>query len=212
MKISRFTMNPFGMNCYILWSVPGGECIVVDPGMMLDSEREMITSFIDGNNLTVKHLLLTHCHIDHACGARWLSQHYGVEIEAGAKEAVIAENIPLQAQRFGLKIDSAPLVIDKILSEGDVITLAGEEIKVLETPGHSPGSLSFYIADSSIIITGDVIFQSSIGRTDLPGGSFTQLIDVIKTKILTLPDDTVIASGHGDTTTVGDEKIYNPYI
>ena len=212
MKISRFTMNPFGMNCYILWSVPGGECIVVDPGMMLERENDMITSFIDGNNLTLKHILLTHCHIDHASGARWLSQHYGVDIEAGAEEAGIAENMPIQAQRFGLKIDSSPLVIDKILSEGDVITLAGEDIKVLETPGHSPGSLSFYIADSAVILTGDVIFQSSIGRTDLLGGSFSQLIDVIKTKILTLPADTVIAPGHGDTTTVADEKIYNPYI
>lgn len=212
MKISRFTMNPFGMNCYILWSSPGGECAVIDPGMMLDSEREMITSFIDGNNLTVKHVLLTHCHIDHACGARWLAQRYGAEIEAGAKEDVIAQNMPLQAQRFGLRIDSKPLVIDKILSEGDIITLAGEEIKVLETPGHSPGSLSFYIPESSVILTGDVIFQSSIGRTDLLGGSFPQLIDVIKTKILTLPSETVIVPGHGDTTTVGDEKIYNPYI
>ncbi|MBR5639062.1 MAG: MBL fold metallo-hydrolase [Muribaculaceae bacterium] len=212
MKISRFTMNPFGMNCYILWSVPGGECIVIDPGMMLDSEREMITSFIDGNNLILKHILLTHCHVDHACGATWLAQHYGVEIEAGAKEAIIAENMPIQVQRFGLKIDSSPLIIDKILSEGDIITLAGEDIRVLETPGHSPGSLSFYLPDSSVLLAGDVIFQSSIGRTDLLGGSFTQLIDTIKTKILTLPGDTVIASGHGDTTTVADEKIYNPYI
>ena len=212
MKISRFTMNPFGMNCYILWSAPGGECIVIDPGMMLDSEREMISSFIDGNKLTVKHILLTHCHIDHACGAKWLAQRYGVEIEAGADEAVIAQSMPLQAQRFGLKIDSTPLSIDNTLAEGDIITLAGEDIKVLETPGHSPGSLSFYIPDSEVVVTGDVIFQSSIGRTVLPGGSFSQLIDVIKTKILTLPADTVIAPGHGDTTTVGDEKIYNPYI
>ncbi len=212
MKITRFTMNPFGMNCYILWNVPGGECIVVDPGMMQDSEREMITSFIDGNKLTVKCLLLTHCHIDHACGARWLAQRYGVEIEAGAQECVNAENMPLQAQRFGLKIDSTPLIIDNVLSEGDIITLAGEDIKVLETPGHSPGSLSFYIADSGIIITGDVIFQSSIGRTDLLGGSFTQLIEVIKTKIMTLPADTIIVPGHGDTTTVADERIYNPYL
>ncbi len=212
MKISRFTMNPFGMNCYILWNMPGGDCIVVDPGMMLDSEKEMITSFIDGNKLTLKHILLTHCHVDHACGATWLSKHYAVEIEAGAKEDVIAENLPLQIQRFGLKIQSSPLVFDKTLSEGDVITFAGENIKVLETPGHSPGSLSFYIPDSSVILTGDVIFQSSIGRTDLLGGSFSQLIDIIKTKILTLPPDTVIAPGHGDTTTVADEKIYNPYI
>lgn len=212
MRISRFTMNPFGMNCYILWSAPGGQCIVVDPGMMQQSEKDMITSFIDGNNLTLKHLLLTHCHVDHACAARWLANHYGVKIEGGAKDVVIAEQMPLQAARFGLKIDSSPLVIDSELADGDVINFAGEEIRVLETPGHSPGSLSFYCPDSSVVLTGDVVFQSSIGRTDLHGGSFSVLIDSIKTKIMTLPPDTVIAPGHGDTTTVADEMVYNPYI
>ena len=212
MKISRFTMNPFGMNCYILWSGPGGQCIVIDPGMMLDSEKDMITSFIDGNNLTVKHVLLTHCHIDHACAARWLAMKYGVPVEAGAQEDIIAEQMPTQAARFGLKIDSTPLAIDRTLAEGDVIDFAGEEIRVLETPGHSPGSLSFYCSTSSVVITGDAVFQSSIGRTDLLGGSFSVLIDSIKTKILTLPPDTVIAPGHGDTTTVADEKVYNPYL
>ena len=212
MKISRFTMNPFGMNCYILWSAPGGECIVIDPGMMMTSEEEMITSFIDSNNLTLKHILLTHCHVDHACAARWLATKYGVEVEAGAQEAPVAELMPQQAARFGLKIDSTPLVIDHVLSEGDVIDFAGEEIQVLDTPGHSPGSLSFYCPSSSVIFTGDVVFQSSIGRTDLLGGSYSVLINSIKTKVMTLPPDTVIAPGHGDTTTVADEKVYNPYL
>ncbi len=212
MKISRFTMNPFGMNCYVLWSGPGGDCIVIDPGMMTQSEKDMIISFIESNNLTLKHVLLTHCHIDHACAATWLAGKYGLQVEAGEKEAAIAENLPLQIQRFGLKIDTTPLVIDNILSEGDVIDFAGEEIRVLETPGHSPGSLSFYCPSSSVIFTGDAIFQGSIGRTDLLGGSFTVLIDSIKSKIMTLPPDTVIASGHGDTTTVGDEKVYNPFL
>ena len=212
MKISRFTMNPFGMNCYILWSGPGGECIVIDPGMMTESEKEMITSFIDGNNLTLKHLLLTHCHVDHACAARWLATRYGVQVEAGEQEASYAQQMPVQGARFGLKIDTSPLTIDRFLKEGDVIDFAGEEIQVLETPGHSPGSLSFYCPDTAVIFTGDAVFQSSIGRTDLPGGSFPVLIDSINTKIMTLPADTVIASGHGDTTTVGDEKVYNPYL
>lgn len=212
MKISRFTMNPFGMNCYILWSGPGGECIVIDPGMMTESEKEMITSFIDGNNLILKHLLLTHCHVDHACAARWLATRYGVQVEAGEQEASCAQQMPVQGARFGLKIDTSPLTIDRFLKEGDVIDFAGEEIQVLETPGHSAGSLSFYCPSSSVIFTGDAVFQSSIGRTDLPGGSFPVLIDSINTKIMTLPADTVIASGHGDTTTVGDEKVYNPYL
>ena len=212
MKISRFTMNPFGMNCYILWTASGGECIVVDPGMMTPDEKDMITSFIDGNNLMVKHLLLTHCHIDHACAARWLSVMYHVPVEANFKESIIAEQIPTQAGRFGLKIEALPLDIDQCLNDGDELTLGGEVIKVLETPGHSPGSLSFYIPDSSLVITGDVIFQSSIGRTDLIGGSFSTLIDSIKMKILSLPPFTVIAPGHGETTTVEEEKIYNPYL
>ena len=212
MKISRFTMNPFGMNCYILWSAPGGECIVIDPGMMTDSEKNMITSFIDGNNLILKHLLLTHCHVDHACSARWLATKYDVKVEAGVKEIELAAQMPAQGARFGLKIDMTPLTIDHFLSENDIIELGGEEIRVLETPGHSPGSLSFYCPDSSLVLTGDVVFQSSIGRTDLPGGSFQVLMESINSKILTLPDDTVIASGHGDTTTVGDEKVYNPFL
>lgn len=205
-------MNPFGMNCYVLWSGPGGDVIVIDPGMMSQSEKDMITSFIDGNNLRVTHLLLTHCHVDHAFSARWLADHYGVAVEAGAKEDVIASQLPLQAARFGLKIDSTPLVIDHCLAEGDVITLADEPIEVLETPGHSPGSLSFYCRESSVVFTGDAVFQSSIGRTDLLGGSYSVLLDSIKTKILTLPADTVIAPGHGDTTTVSDEQVYNPYL
>lgn len=212
MKISRFTMNPFGMNCYILWTGPGGDCIVIDPGMMTQSEKDMITSFIDGNNLTLRHVLLTHCHVDHACAAMWLADKYGLQVEAGEKEQIVALSLPLQAQRFGLKIDTTPLDIGHILAEGDVINIGDEEISVLETPGHSPGSLSFYCPTSSVIFTGDAVFQGSIGRTDLPGGSFTVLINSIKTKIMTLPSDTVIASGHGDTTTVGEEMTYNPYL
>ena len=177
MKISRFTMNPFGMNCYILWSGPGGICIVIDPGMMMPSEKDMITSFIDSNNLTLKHILLTHCHVDHDCAARWLATKYGVEVEAGEQEKMIAEQMPQQGARFD-----------------------------------SPGSRSFYCPKSSLVITGDVLFQSSIGRTDLPGGSFTVLMDSIKNKILTLPPDTLVVPGHGDTTTVADEKVYNPYL
>ena len=212
MKISRFTMNPFGMNCYILWTGPGGDCIVLDPGMMMQSEKDMITSFIDGNNLTLRHVLLSHCHIDHACAAMWLAAKYGLKVEANEKENVIAENLPLQAQRFGLKIDTTPLVIDHYLNEGDIIDFGDEKIRVLETPGHSPGSLSFYCPSSSVIFTGDAVFQGSIGRTDLLGGSFTVLINSIKSKIMTLPPDTIIASGHGDTTTVGEEMTYNPYL
>lgn len=180
--------------------------------MMMQSEKDMITGFIDGNNLTLEHILLTHCHVDHACAARWLATKYGVPVEAGANEEVIAQQLPAQAARFGLKIDSTPLFIDRHLAQDDVINFADETIHVLETPGHSPGSLSFYCPESSLVITGDAVFQSSIGRTDLLGGSYTQLINSIKEQILSLPPDTVIAPGHGDTTTVADEKVYNPYL
>lgn len=205
-------MNPFSMNCYILWNGPRGRGIVVDPGMMTQSEKDMITGFIDSNNLTLERILLTHCHVDHACAARWLAERYGVQVEAGAKEEILAAEMPSQAARFGLKIDSMPLVIDNILSQDEEIDFGDEKIRVLETPGHSPGSLSFYCPDSSAVITGDTIFQSSIGRTDLFGGSFSVLINSIKTQILTLPAETVIIPGHGETTTVNDEKIYNPYL
>ncbi len=206
------TVNPFGENMYILWDEASRDAVVVDPGMMREAEREMVTKFIEGQKLNVIHILLTHLHIDHITSARWLADKTGADVCACALDAQLGRELPDQVAQFHLKIESEPLVIDHILSDGDVLPLGEESIQVLHVPGHSPGGLAFYLPQSGLLISGDTIFNGSVGRTDLWGGDMAQLINSIREKILPLPDETVIASGHGPTTTIADEKRCNPFL
>ena len=206
------TVNPFGENMYILWDEASRDAVVVDPGMMREAEREMVTKFIEGQKLNVLHILLTHMHIDHITSARWLADKTGADVCACALDAQLGRELPDQVAQFHLKIESEPLVIDHILSDGDVLPLGEESIQVLHVPGHSPGGLAFYLPQSGLLISGDTIFNGSVGRTDLWGGDMAQLINSIREKILPLPDETVIASGHGPTTTIADEKRCNPFL
>ncbi len=209
---SMMTVNPFGENMYILWDETSREAVVVDPGMMRDAEREMVTKFIEGQKLNVIHILLTHMHIDHITSARWLADKTGSDVCACALDAQLGRELPDQIAQFHLKIEAEPLIIDRILSDGDVLSLGDESIQVLHVPGHSPGGLAFYLPQSGLLISGDTIFNGSVGRTDLWGGDMAQLINSIREKILPLPDETVIASGHGPTTTIADEKRCNPFL
>lgn len=212
MNATMMTVNPFGENMYILWDEASRDAVVVDPGMMREAEREMVTKFIDGQKLNVIHILLTHMHIDHITSARWLADKTGADVCACALDAQLGRELPDQVAQFHLKIESEPLVIDHILSDGDVLSLGEESIQVLHVPGHSPGGLAFYLPQSGLLISGDTIFNGSVGRTDLWGGDMAQLINSIREKILPLPDETVIASGHGPTTTIADEKRCNPFL
>ena len=210
MNATMMTVNPFGENMYILWDEASRDAVVVDPGMMREAEREMVTKFIEGQKLNVIHILLTHMHIDHITSARWLADKTGADVCACALDAQLGQELPDQVAQFHLKIESEPLVIDHILSDGDGLPLGEESIQVLHVPGHSPGGLAFYLPQSGLLISGDTIFNGSVGRTDLWGGDMAQLINSIREKILPLPDETVIASGHGPTTTIADEKSCNP--
>ncbi|MBQ1722219.1 MAG: MBL fold metallo-hydrolase [Muribaculaceae bacterium] len=212
MDVSRFELNPFGENTYILWHKTAKKAIVVDPGMMRDDERDLIVDFLDRHELTLQAVILTHIHIDHVTGAKWLADKYGVKILANKGDELLASSLPLQAQLFGLKIDVPSFNIDQALKDGDELMLGDEKIVVIATPGHSPGGICLYMPDSATVISGDTLFEGSIGRTDLPGGNFDRLISSIKTKLLTLPDDTVVAPGHGYTTTIGAEKQNNPFL
>lgn len=212
MKVTKFTVNPFGENTYVAWDESSREAMIVDPGMMQDHERAVVTGFIDDNNLVMRHVLLTHAHIDHVTSARWMADRYGIEVAGSELDAMLATNLPLQAQHFRLKIDLDVLHIDRPLTDGDVISLGNEPVHVLSTPGHSRGGLVFYAPDSALAFTGDTIFEGSIGRTDLPGGDYDTLIGSIRDKVLTLPLDTLLIPGHGPTTTVADERDFNPYL
>ena len=209
---TMMTVNPFGENMYILWDETSLEAVVMDPGMMREEEREMVTKFIDEHNLNVTHILLTHLHLDHVTGARWLADQTGADVCGSIQDAQIGLELPEQVAYFHLKVDVEPLTIDRDLSEGDTIPLGDEMIQVLHVPGHSPGGLAFYLPESALLIAGDTIFNGSVGRTDLMGGDMVQLLNSIREKIFTLPDETVIASGHGPTTTVADEKRFNPFL
>ena len=212
MNATMMSVNMFGENMYILWDEATHDAVVVDPGMMREAERDMVTKFIEGQQLNVKHILLTHLHLDHITGARWLADQTGADICANAQDAQLGLGLPEQVAQFHLQFEAEPLTIDRELNEGDTILLGDEMIQVLHVPGHSPGGLAFYLPQSGLLISGDTIFNGSVGRTDLMGGDMAQLINSIREKILPLPDETVIASGHGPTTTIADEKRCNPFL
>ena len=211
MNATMMTVNPFGENMYILWDEASHEAVVVDPGMMRDGEREMVTKFIDEHNLSVKHILLTHLHVDHITSARWLADKTGADVCGSELDTQLGQELPDQVAHFRINIEVEPLTVDRNLVDGDTIPLGDETIQVLHVPGHSPGGLAFYLPQSALLISGDTIFNGSVG-TDLWGGDMAQLLNSIREKIYTLPEETVIASGHGPTTTIADEKRFNPFI
>ena len=151
-------------------------------------------------------------HIDHSFGIGYMMQNYDLKLECNIADQFLAERLMQQAKMFGLPMLINELQINVELNEGDCVTVGGEKLLILHVPGHSPGSIVIYAPDSSFIISGDVLFNSSIGRSDLPGGNYRQLVGAIKEKLMILPDDTVVYPGHGMETTIGNEKRNNPYI
>lgn len=212
MKATKFTVNPFGENTYLVWNENTHHAIIIDPGMMQEHERNVVLRFLADNGLVLQLVLITHIHIDHVASARWLAEQFGVKVAASPLDLPLAQQLPAQAQHFRLRVDIDVLAIDHELRHGDVIMLDDEPINVFEMPGHSPGGLAFYAPDSALVFTGDSIFEGSIGRTDLQGGNIDALLASIRDNIMTLPPETVIAPGHGPTTTVADERDYNPYL
>ncbi len=212
MKIVRFEVNPFGENTYVVYDEKSNEAVVIDPGMMNQNERDGVVNFLTGHDLHVKHVLITHVHIDHVASAAWLAHQCSAPVCASEADAPLSAALPAQAQRFGLKIQIEPLSVDKYVKEGDKLHVGDEDIHVIAVPGHSLGGLAFYLPQSSVVFVGDSVFLGSIGRTDLPGGSQPQLIQSVKSKILTLPADTIVLPGHGPSTTVGAELSTNPYL
>lgn len=212
MKITRFTTNLFQENCYLLWSEERKDAFVIDSGMMAEDERKCFDDFVLEKGIIIKRVLLTHVHIDHACSAAYVAQKYGCEIYANVEDADLALNLPIQAEAFHLKISVAPLEIKNAVHDGEIMCLADEQIEALAVPGHSKGGMAYYLSESGSVFVGDSVFAGSIGRTDLWGGSFTDLVESVKAKLLTLPQETVIYPGHGPSTTVGEEKMRNPYL
>lgn len=211
MNVSTFPVSPFVETTYILWTGDDGDAVIVDPGMMASTEREMIEQFISAHRLNVKYILITHYHIDHVSSACWAKKRFGALILSSNEDESMGSTVAMQAHFFRLRLDVENPKADRHLRDGDVLKLGDEEIHAISTPGHSPASLSYYVPQSNFVITGDTLFSSSIGRTDLPGGNHDTLIDSIKQKLFTLPPDTMVYPGHGSATTIGEEMRFNPY-
>jgi glyoxylase-like metal-dependent hydrolase (beta-lactamase superfamily II) len=198
-------------NTFVVWDEKSHEAAVVDPGMSDEVEELKIKSFIDEKTLDIKYLINTHCHIDHVLGCRFVKENFNPVYYIPEKDLPLFNNAGKQAEMFGIEMSKLPKV-DKYLTEGEKLLLGNESFSNLFTPGHSPGEFCLFFEESKFCITGDVLFRESIGRTDLYGGDYDTLIESIKTKLLTLHDDIVIYPGHGDESTIGYEKLHNPFL
>jgi hydroxyacylglutathione hydrolase len=208
--VQSFTFSPVQENTYILYN-DEKQCCIIDPGCYFASEEEELKSFIREHGLTPVYLLNTHCHLDHIFGNRFVHKTYGLKLHLHKLEKQVLDYGPISGQMWQLPFDNydGELVY---IDEKDVIRLGSEELHILFTPGHSPGHICFYSKPHKFIIGGDVLFDGSVGRTDLPGGDFATLEQSIKTKLYTLPQDVIVYPGHGGSTTIGDEMKTNPFV
>ena len=211
MNIKIFTFNQFFENTFII-SDSTNECIIIDPGCYDKNEKQILQDYILSNNLVPTRLINTHCHIDHILGNNFVSKTWDLELEIHHKDIVLLKNSKDIADLYGFVNYEKSPITNKFLVEGDIIEFGKSNLEVLFTPGHAPGHISLYSKNENFIISGDVLFNNSIGRTDLPGGNYNTLIDTIKSKFLCLDDSTVVYCGHGPSTTVGKERINNPFL
>ncbi|GIV44195.1 MAG: MBL fold metallo-hydrolase [Bacteroidia bacterium] len=212
MKLRVFAMefNPFSENTYII-ADEKGTAAIIDPGCLYDDEQQQVLSIIQKHHLQLERVLLTHCHIDHVMGCKFIYEQLGILPEHHEIEKSMLANANVQGQFFGIDCPSPPaaksyLVPNTILWVGQI------ELQIFHTPGHSPGSISFFHAPSKTLFSGDVLFQGSIGRTDLPGGNYETLMQSIYQVLLPLGEDVTVYSGHGPKTTIGREKKCNPFL
>ena len=211
MKLKIFELNPVQVNCYLLWD-DTGEALLIDCGAWFPYEKENIKQFVADNGLTIKHHLNTHLHFDHIFGNSFIEETFGVKTEANDADWPWAENIAERVARFGIKYEGVVPPLGRVLNDGDEIFFGNQCLKAIAVPGHSPGSLAFYLPEHRVLFSGDALFQYSIGRTDFPDSNHRALIYAIREKLFALPDDTVVYPGHGNKTTIGFEKISNMYL
>lgn len=209
-NVQAFTLNPFQQNTYIVWN-ESREAFIIDPGCYNADEQRTLDAFITANNLQIKALLLTHCHIDHVFGLQWAAEKYGFLPVAHEKEKVVFEFAETASQMYGVLYTPYTGKFTSI-NEGDELFLGDEKFVVITAPGHSPGSICFYNEKNGLLLSGDVLFRESIGRTDLPLGSYEELSNAIEKKLYLLPDKTKVFPGHGGETTIGHEKKFNPFV
>ena len=210
MEVKRFIFNPFQENTYLIYD-DTKEAIIIDCGCSNKNEQQVLIDFVEHYDLKIVKALNTHLHIDHIAGNAFIKEKFGIAPTAHDGDITIYEKTPEQAAMFGFPMEQKPPQLGETINEGDIISFGNETLEVLHVPGHSPGSLCFYNKEEKIIFVGDVLFQHSVGRTDLWGGDMNTLIIGIKSKLMTLTDEIIVAPGHGDYTTIGEERRNNPF-
>lgn len=211
MEIKQFIFNMFQENTYVLTD-ENHNCVIIDPGCFFDEEKEHLINHIKENNLKIKHIVHTHLHLDHIFGCKALFDEFGVQPEAHQADEFLLDIFPSYGKKFGIDEELECVPLKSYLKEGDIITIGATELHVIHTPGHSPGGICLYAPKENLLFSGDSLFMGCIGRCDLERGNETDLISSIQSKLLNLPDNTVVMPGHGPKTSIGFEKSSNPYI
>jgi hydroxyacylglutathione hydrolase len=210
LQIQAFVFNFASENTYILYN-ENKKAWLIDPGNMNDQETRAIQEFITEHALRIEKILLTHAHIDHVLGLQWAVDTYKVPVTMHRDDKEVLDMFQISGMRFGMQLNPIHADIEYI-NEGDEISLDGEKFKIYHVPGHSPGSIVFHHENQQFMISGDVLFEGSIGRTDLYKGNYEQLIEGIRNKLFILDDKTQVFSGHGNPTSIGFEKQHNPFL
>ena len=209
LKIKSFEFSPIQENTYILYN-EFNDCAIIDPGCYFDDEKDELLQYIDKMALKPRMLLNTHCHLDHVFGNKFIAEKFGLTLHIHENEKPVLAFAPASGLMYNLPFDNytGDLIF---LNENEKIKLGDDELDILLTPGHSPGSLSFYAKKDKFVVSGDALFYRSIGRTDLPLGDHETLIKSIREKLFSLPGETKVYSGHGPVTSIGEEKTENPF-
>jgi len=208
-SIQNFVFNPFEVNTYVLFDETK-ECIIIDAGCYTDNEKNELRDFIDQNNLKPITQYSTHGHVDHLAGNAYISSLFNIKTGAHKLDKVLFDNVVEHGIMLGFEIEQPSM--DVLLEDNEDISFGNSSLRIRHIPGHSPGSIVFYSENQKFVIVGDVLFSGSIGRTDLPGGNYQTLISGIKEKLLALDDDIIVYSGHGPETTIGTERVSNPFL
>ena len=207
MILEMLTVGPFQENCYVIGDQESGIGALIDPG----DEAARIAMAVEETGLDIKSIIVTHAHIDHVGAVAALTDEYACPVLMHAESEPLLEGLPTQAMMMGLRFGKVPRV-DGYVEDEDILEVGDLRLRSLYTPGHAPGHLAFYLEDEGLVLSGDALFAGSVGRVDLPGGSMEVLMQSIEDRLLTLPDETVVYSGHGPRTTIGNERTSNPFL
>jgi glyoxylase-like metal-dependent hydrolase (beta-lactamase superfamily II) len=209
-EIKTFVFNPFQENTYVL-SDETKECVIIDCGCYEDQERKQLHDYIKENGLKPVALLNTHSHVDHILGNQWVKDTFNIPLKASMKDEALLATAVSHGKMYGMILNEPP-VIDEDIDESKTVKFGSSELKIFDVPGHSPGCIAFYNDEQKFVFSGDVLFCGSIGRTDLPGGDYDQIMKSIMDKLTTLDDDYKVYAGHGPSTTIGIERKSNPFL